>query len=54
MGYEEKFKPEYAPKPSPLPIEPRDLQFVQLSAQIKTDDSAFDPDAQRALDYLSK
>lgn len=42
MGYDEKFKPEYAPKAAPLPME---VQLLQLSADIKTDDSAFDPDA---------
>lgn len=56
MGYEEKFKPEFAPKPAPLPT---DLRLVQLSQEIKIDgpdstDNAFDPDAKRALDYLSQ
>ena len=65
MGYEEKFRPVYrneeAERPPTRPALP-DLQLLQLSEDIQIDErddddelnSNFDPDAKRALDYLSQ
>jgi sRNA-binding protein len=57
MGYEEKFKPEYAPRPT-IETQLAEASFLQLSEDIKVDanddDGMFDPDAKRALDYLSQ
>ena len=51
MGYEEEFTPTYASKPDIM-------KLVQLSQEIvvdqKDDSDMFDPDAKRALDYLSQ
>ena len=57
MGYEEKFTPEYAPHIGRSP-EVIDTRLVQLSQKIvvdqQDDNDMFDPDAKRALDYLSQ
>ena len=60
MGYEEKFQPIYAERPWTHPALP-DIKLLQLSEDIQIDqrgdddnDNNFDPDAQRALDYLSQ
>lgn len=56
MGREEKFKAEYAPPPKVEALL-AEASFLQLSEDIKIDakdDDVFDPDAKRALDYLSQ
>ena len=65
MGYEEKFQPVYrneeVERPSKRPALP-DIKLLQLSEDIQIDqrgdddelNSNFDPDAKRALDYLSQ
>lgn len=57
MGYEDTFKPEYAPRPT-IEMLLAQASLLQLSEDIKVDasddDGAFDPDAKRALDYLSQ